>query len=255
MYLGNDNAMLPIFTAAVGVPASASPAKVYVSYHAPSTATQRRDINRFDDATNLTTNTLGGSVTTANLAVYDLCGGPSPDPQRCLGSEPDSRQPHTTPSYLASSKRGLRQLRVAWNGSGAAITNNLPVGSRDIHGFAALTMRVTLNYADSRNLLGQAGDFHLVLEDGTGTKATVSASSYATVLRYPPGNQVSGSTTPKIVLNTLRIALTAFTGVDMTDIRKVSLVFDVKLSGALLISDLTLTQPVPPVLTSSRLSG
>lgn len=238
VYVGRETAFLPILTGQAPPPASAQTTNLYVSYHAPDTASTRRDINRLLDATNLTTNTLGGASTQSGLTPQDLCGGESPQPAQCLPStQSTSRQPHTVVS-ARSSKRGLSQLRTGWGAANASYSNDLPTGSRDVSGFASLQFRVSVNFADTRNPPNVAQNFTVVLTDGTGAVSSVRVSDYSGVLFYPPG---SVGSVPKVVLNMARLPLSAFAGVNLTDIRNVQFKFDQNLQGALLITDLSFT--------------
>jgi hypothetical protein len=54
-------------------------------------------------------------------------------------------------------------------------------------------------------------------------------------LFYPPGTLIH---VPKVFLNTVRVPLSRFSGIDFTDIASVRINFDQTASGALLISDL-----------------
>ena len=185
------------------------------------------------NATNLTTNTLGGAAAQSGLTPYDLCGGEAPQPAKCLPDESNARQPHTTPS-ARSPLRGLSQLRTGWNDFSALYRNELPGGSRDVSGFQAVQFRVSVNFADARNLAGLAQDFRVVLTETSGSVSSVRVSDYSSALFFPPG---SVGPVPKIVLNTVRIPLFAFGGVNLHNIRSVQFTFDQKFQGALLITD------------------
>jgi hypothetical protein len=63
----------------------------------------------------------------------------------------------------------------------------------------------------------------------------VRVSDVSGSLFYPPGAIVH---VPKVFLNTVRIPLDVFAGVDLTDISTVRFNFDRTVSGALLVSDL-----------------
>jgi hypothetical protein len=236
VYVGGESQFLPVLTSAAPPPPSAQTTNLHVSYHAPDTAATRRDVNRLLTSTNLTTNTLGGTTTQTGLTPHDLCGGDSPQPAQCLPStQATSRQPHTVPSSLASTKRGLSQLRTGWGAMTANYVNNLPTGYNDVSSFQALQFRVSVNYNDTRNAANAAQNFSVVLTDGTGASVSVRVSDYSDALFYPPGT--TGSV-PKIFLNTVRIPLTAFAGLNLTDIRSVQFKFDQTTQGALQVSDL-----------------
>jgi hypothetical protein len=235
-YVGGETQFLPILTGEAPPPASAQTTNLHVSYHAPDAAAKRRDVNRLLTSTNLTTNTLGGATTQSGLTPHDLCGGASPQPQHCLPStQSTARQPHTTPSARATTLRGLSQLRTGWNAFGSTYTNDLPLGARDVSGFQALQFRVSVNYNDLRNPANTAQNFSVVLTDGTGATSTVSVGSVSSALFYPPGTV---GPVPKVLLNTARIPLASFTGINKADIRSVRFVFDQTGAGAVLISDL-----------------
>ncbi|MBV9924737.1 MAG: hypothetical protein JOZ96_06805 [Acidobacteria bacterium] len=235
-YVGGETQFVPYLTGELAPPPSAQTNDLHISYHAPDVATKRRDVNRLLTSTNLTTNTLGGATTQTGLTPHDLCGGNSPQPQHCLSAaQATTRQPHTVPSARATTVRGLSQLRTGWSTSAANYTNDLPTGSRDVSGFKWLTFRVSVNFEDTRNPLGIAQNFRVQLTDGTGATSVVTVSSFSDVLFYPPG---SVGPVPKVLLNTARIPLTGFSGVNLTDIRNVQFKFDQSPQGALLISDL-----------------
>lgn len=243
-YAGGETQFFPYLTGEAAPPPSALTNEIHVSYHAPDTAATRRDVNRLLTSTNLTTNTLGGASTQTGLTPHDLCGGPSPQPQHCLpATQSTARQPHTTVSARATTVRGLSQLRTGWSALTATYTNNLPAGTTNVSGFRWLTFRVSVNFADTRNPAGIPQNFRVVLTDGAGATSAITVNSYSDVLFYPPG---SVGPVPKVLLNTARIPVTAFSGVNLSDIRSVQFKFDQSPSGALLISDVSFASPPAP---------
>ena len=243
-YVGGETQFTPYLTGAAAPPPSAQTNEIHVSYHAPDTAATRRDVNRLLTSTNLTTNTLGGASAQTGLTPHDLCGGPSPQPQHCLpAGQSTARQPHTTVSARATTVRGLSQLRTGWSATTANYRNDLPTGARDVSGFTWLTFRVSVNFADTRNPSGIGQNFSVVLTDGTGATSSVTVNSYSDVLFYPPGTT---GPVPKVLLNTARIPVSAFSGVNLSDIRSVQFRFDQSPSGALLISDVAFASPPGP---------
>lgn len=232
-YVGGESQFLPVMTGDAPPPPSASTNELFVSYHAPDDPALRRDVNRLLDATNLTTDTLGGAVTQNGLSPYDLCGGPAPQPAVCLSGQPNARQPHTTPS-ARSPLRGLSQLRSGWDNPTAFYMKDLPGGTRNVSGFQAVQFRVSVNFADARNFVGADQEFSVVLTDSSGSTSSVRVSDHSKALFFPPGEAFP---VPKVVLNTVRIPLSAFTGVNLNSIRSVRFNFDQRLTGALLITD------------------
>ena len=232
-YVGGETQFLPLLTGDAPPPPSAQTNNLFVSYHAPDNPDLRLDVNRLLDSTNLTTNTLGAAATQSGLTPYDLCGGPDPQPAKCLPDEPNARQPHTTPS-ARSPLRGLSQLRTGWGDFSALYKNELPPTMRNVSGFQAIQFRVSVNFADARNLVGLAQNFSVVLTDSSGSASSVRVSDFSSALYFPPG---SVGPVPKVVLNTVRIPLSAFSGVNLNNIRSVQFQFDQKLQGALLVTD------------------
>jgi dienelactone hydrolase len=126
------------------------------------------------------------------------------------------------------------QLSLAWSGN-AQLDNELPAATGNVSGYKVLAMDAAVNYFDSRNPpsgpnnpLAETNpnaavqNFVVQLTDAAGNSAQVQANNpaYGTALEAP-----LGSTRRQEVLNEIRIPLSDFTGVDLTKIRKVSLIF------------------------------
>lgn len=230
-YVGGESQFIPILTGDAPPPASALTNNLFVSYHAP--ADRRFDINRLLNDTNLTLNTLGAAVTQTGLTPYELCGGNAPQPQRCLLDQPNARQPHTTPS-ARSPLRGLSQLKTGWNNFTGNYRNDIPAALGNVSGFQAIQFRVSVNFADVRNLADLAQDFRVLLTDASGSSASVRVSDVSSALYFPPGEV---GPVPKVVLNTVRVPLSAFGGVNLNAVRSVQLTFNERLQGGVLITD------------------
>ena len=233
-YVGGETQFIPILTGDAPPPASALTNNLFVSYHAPDNPSLRLDVNRLLNNTNLTINTSGGAVTQTGLTPYDLCGGEPPQPAVCLPGQPNARQPHTTPS-ARSSARGLSQLRTGWNNMTGNYRNDIPSMLGNVSGFQAVQFRVSVNFADPRNLEGLAQDFRVVLTDAAGASSSVRVSDVSGALYFPPG---SVGPVPKVVLNTVRVPLSAFGGVNLNSVRSVQFVFDERFQGGVLVTDL-----------------
>ena len=232
-YVGGETQFLPILTGDAPPPASAQTNDLFVSYHAPDIPDLRLDVNRLLNNNNLTVNTAGGAVTQTNLTPFELCGGEEPQPPFCQPEHVNSRQPHTTPS-ARSNARGLSQLKTGWTNFFGNFTNELPAALGNVSGFQALQFRVSVNFTDPRNLPELAQDFRVVLTDSAGATSSVRVSDVSSALYFPPG---AVGPVPKLVLNTVRIPLTAFSGVNRNNIRSVQFSFDERLAGGVLITD------------------
>jgi len=232
-YVGGETQFIPILTGDAPPPPSAQTNKLFVSYHAPDNPELRLDVNRLLNNTNLTVNTQGAAVTPTGLTPYELCGGPAPQPQKCLPDEANARQPHTTPS-ARSPLRGLSQLNTGWNSLTGNYKNELPPALGNVSTFQAIQFRVSVNFADPRNLADLAQDFRVVLTDASGSSASVRVSDVSSALFFPPGEV---GPVPKVVLNTVRVPLTAFGGVNLNNVRSVQFAFNERVQGAVLITD------------------
>ncbi len=262
------NTFFPYLTGDSASPPSAQGATVHASYHAPSAVDWRLDLNRLFTSSELTTNDVLGPVIATQLTPYTLCGGAAPEPPNCLPATYNPfREPHTsrfsegTPRPVAN----LSQLNSGWTDL-ASYENVLPPGQGNVIRFETLQFRVGVNFADARNLAGLDQDFTVMLQDG-GSRAVYLrvGTSYANrpqPMYYPPGsaNLSIPHPVPHLILNTVRIPLKSFTDaldgrLDLTDIRSVKFVFDQRLSGALLFSDIGFTNsfcptsPPPPTPT------
>jgi hypothetical protein len=230
-YVGGETQFLPILTGDAPPPASAQTSALFVSYHAP--AALRLDVNRLLNDTNLTLNTLGGAATQTALTPYELCGGAAPPANKCLPDQLNAQQPHTTPS-ARSNAPGMTQLKTGWNDLTGNYRNNVPATLGNVSGFQAVQFRVSVNFADVRNLEDLAQDFRVVLTDAGGGSASVRVSDVSSALFFPPGEVAP---VPKVVLNTVRIPLSAFSGVNLNAVRSVQFTFNERLQGAVLITD------------------
>ena len=233
-YVGGETQFVPILTGDAPPPASAQTNNIFVSYHAPDNPELRLDVNRLLNDTNLTVNTLGGASAQTALTPFELCGGDAPQPLTCLPDQSNARQPHTTPS-ARSGAPGLSQLKTGWSNMTGNYRNELPSTLSDVSRFQALQFRVSVNFADPRNLEALAQDFRVVLTDTSGATQSVRVSDVSSALFFPPGEV---GPVPKIVLNTVRVPLTAFSGVTLNNIRSVQFTFDERFQGAVLIADI-----------------
>jgi hypothetical protein len=242
---------LPMLRGDVPPPASALTSQVFIGYEGPNTPAFRRDVNTERLTTNTATNTLGGAVLTSPLAtgtgsgitVFDIRGSnPSLPP---LPGQSLARQPHQVPS-ARSSAPGLNLLRLQWtNTFDAFYENDLPAGSRDVSGYYDLTFRASTVYdtpQDNRNKPNLTLDFSVTLTDGSGNSATALADNFTRSLYYPFGPD-TGNVVPRVLLNSVRIPLGAFAGVNLTDVRSVRFNFDQKPDGYVLLADLAFEDP------------
>lgn len=246
LYVGGETEFLPLLKGDDPPPPSAMTSEILMTYQAKDAPGSRLDVNRLLSSDDLTTNTLGGAVVEVGLTEFDLCGGEAPQDRHCLPTGPglhsQNRQPHTTVSARAGLRRGLSQLRFGWDDPTAFLSNDIPAGTGDVSAYTALQFRGTVNFTDARNTPDLPQDLSITLTDGAGNSATAVASGASGALYYPPGRQTPLTwAIPKLILNAVRIPLSRFPGVDLTDVRSMQFNFDQQPQGALLISDILFT--------------
>jgi hypothetical protein len=237
-YIGGEVVFAPLWKGDDPAPPSAMTTEIHQSYLPPDSPNTRLDVNRLLSEGDLSVNFQGGAVTEDGLDPYDLCGGESPQPLHCLPVDPfagTTRQPHTTPSAL-SSRRGLSQNRFGWSDPSAFLENDLP--GVDVSSLNVLQFRAAVNYLRVERNAGEQ-DFTVTLTDGSGNSASTTVGQNSASLYFPPGG--GGGITrpiPKIFLNTVRLRLSSFPCVDLTNIQSIRFDFNLRQTGALLVSDI-----------------
>jgi hypothetical protein len=106
------------------------------------------------------------------------------------------------------------QHTLAWSAP-ATLTATIP--ARDVSGLSALTFRTGVNYNDVRNTTA-AQDLDVVIRDAAGATATVQVAPYTASLRKPPG-----AADRELMLDGVWVPLSAFAGVNLTQVTSVQL--------------------------------
>jgi len=235
-YVGGEDVFAPLWKGDDPPPPSAMTTEIYQSYLPPDSPNTRLDVNRLLSASDLSVNFQDGAVTEDGLDPYDLCGGESPQPQFCLPPPylATAREPHTAPSAF-SSRRGLSQNRFGWGDRSAFLENDLP--GVDVSGLNVLQFRAAVNFLLVDRNDGEH-DFTVTLTDGSGNSASTTVGQNSASLYFPPGAIRINYPLPKIVLNTVRLRLSSFPCVDLTNIQAIRFDFNMRPTGALLVSDI-----------------
>jgi hypothetical protein len=239
VYLKGQTQYQPIMTGDASPPASALGSDVYATYQAPDGSASRLDVNRLTSQANLSVNTLGGNVVESGLSPYVLAGGGTTTADLPLPGEAGARQPSSVSSSKATNVPGITQLMIGWNDPSAYYENDLPAGDGNVSGYADLQFRVAVNFDDYRNSFATQ-DFSVQLTDASGHSFVTQVSPWTDWLFYPPGKV---SPLPKLILQGVRIPLSAFVGVDLTNIQSVTFKFDVRPQGALAFTDIQFADP------------
>ena len=158
------------------------------------------------------------------------------------GSEPCRRNYVTIPGQPAHAV-------VSWEQPGAALRFTLPEGSSDLSDFSTLSLRAAVDPASPLNAAGSPQAFSVQLTDRAGQRAVVQTRPDEPALAFPPGEMQevtateTGFFTGRVPLTTIRLPLSAFESVDLSDIAEIALVFDQTPSGTLFLADIEWVRP------------
>ncbi|MBE2224666.1 MAG: hypothetical protein IAF02_24210 [Anaerolineae bacterium] len=192
-------------------------------------------------ADELTTNLVGGAVEADGLTTL-FCQEGYYTPSMKPGSEPCKRVNLVIPGNPA-------MMVVSWEESGAALRLTLPEGAGDLSDFTTISLRTAVDPTSSLNSPDTYQAFTVQLTDKSGTTATVQTRSDEPALLYPLGDIEEdsffegGFFTGRVPMTTVRLLVSDFAGVDLTQISEVALVFDQTPSGSLFMGDMEFVKP------------
>lgn len=192
------------------------------------------------DAGEITNNRLGGGVI-ADGILNQYCEPGYSTPATHPGSEPCLRPNVTIPGYPA-------MAAVNWEGEGGAWRFELPEGARDLSGYTTVSLRAAVDPLSPLNAAGEPQGLSIRLTDGAGNSATVTTRPDEPALAFPAGtareDEMFGSIFSSLVpLTTIRLPLDGFTGIDLSDVTEIAILFDQTASGNLFLGDLELIRP------------
>lgn len=130
---------------------------------------------------------------------------------------------------------------ASWEAPDAALRFELP-GGADLSAYSALSLRATLDPLSALNMPDAPQGFSIQLTDGAGNIAAVPTRPDEPALQFPPGEVEDGffgaMFNGRVPLTSIRLLLSDYDGIDLTDIREIALVFDRNESGTLFLADL-----------------
>lgn len=131
------------------------------------------------------------------------------------------------------------QVVISWlsQGDTPSLRIEIPSEQADLSAFASLGMRVALDPYSEWNPVGQGQSFRVVLHDTQGQSSSVTLSAREPALAYPDAR---GGEQPRpgfVELSALRVPLSAFAGVDLSQVSALELVFDQQPAGRLYMAD------------------
>ncbi|MDX1415687.1 MAG: hypothetical protein R3293_15935, partial [Candidatus Promineifilaceae bacterium] len=135
------------------------------------------------------------------------------------------------------------QLVLSWSGPGAVYEVSLPQGMGDLSAYDILHLRAAVDPMSPLNIAGEAQPFTLRLTDGSGSSASIVLDETA-ALAFPEGEvrQIGDFTgwDNLVLLSSIRLPLSDFSGIDLSDVQSISFLFDQTDSGAIFVTDLEL---------------
>ena len=236
LYLGHETIFAPMLEVNNIVPPASSlmdSLKIFVSYHPGQH--DRLDINTMDTVTNIIMNTIGGSVNDTSMVAPEICGGGLALPV-CDGGLGSAQKPHRG----NITTKGLGQMKLTWSDTTDFYENNIPAAFENFTDYQNLTFRACENFMETTSIPGL--NFTVELIDSAGSIGRQVVGNYTHALFLQPGSTVSDL--PKEVFNTIHIPILAFTGINLKKVRHIRFNFNKSDSGAILLSDLALSNPV-----------
>jgi hypothetical protein len=176
-----------------------------------------------------------GGATVAEGVDLLFCPAGFSTPFMLPGTEECRRREFTIPG-------NPQMLSVRWENSGAALALELPAAAGDLSAWETLSLRVAVDPVSPLNAAVDAQPLTLRLTDGAGAMASVAVSNEPALLR-PVGLVGESESLPDgyfaapVPLTTVRVPLSGFVGVDLSDVREVALLFDDSPSGAIFLAD------------------
>jgi hypothetical protein len=183
----------------------------------------------------LQTNLVGGRVTAEGVTTF-YCELGYYTPFVKPGSEPCKRVNLVIPGNPA-------MIVVNWNQQGGEMRFSLP-GENDLSQFTAISLRAAIDPLSTLNDTGANQAFTVKLIDQQGNIATMRTREDEPALRFPEGYEEENDTfdggmfTGRVPLTSIRLPLSGFAGVNLSEIREIVLSFDQTASGSLFMGDI-----------------
>jgi hypothetical protein len=185
----------------------------------------------------LTTNALGGATVAEGATLFFCPPGYTVEAELAACRRPNFINPANPAMAI-----------ISWPGPGEVRFEALP-GQWPVSEYTALTLRVALDPLSELNPAGEAQSFSVRLTDAGGATASVVVGPDEPALQYVSGELRPDEIFPPglldgiVHLTAVRVPVASFTGVDLSDIEEVALVFDQTPSGTLFVADVELVGP------------
>jgi heat shock protein HslJ len=142
------------------------------------------------------------------------------------------------------------ELALAWDGANGAYQVAVPQAERDLSDYAALHLRAVVDPINPLNETGQPQALSVRLTDGVGQTAAVVLKGEP-ALAFPIGKKGFNdhfkldTWDNHVVLSSIRVPLSEFSGIDLSNVQSVALVFDQTDRGAIFMTDLEFLKARP----------
>ena len=129
-------------------------------------------------------------------------------------------------------RSATQQLTLAWNRP-AKLRVDIPAAEADVSEFTTVHLRAATNFGDELNAGRAEQDFAVRLTDRTGATATALVAHRSAALEAS-----MSESSREVVLNDIRIPLSSFRGIRLTDLRSMTLEFGSKVkTGSVQLTD------------------
>lgn len=233
---GGETAFLPLFDGTGGTVPSAGRAEVYAQAQQPGSG--RLDLAPLErTAGNVSVSGFDLSAYCYSLASRVLAGDTP-----CSSTTATSKVPHWTPATFATSVPTSPVLRLHWSPSSVAPQVRVTVDprERDVRRYDALTFRL----ARDESAVGEV-DLDVTVADWRGRSSTVRVGAVSPALTPFPAstNTPNGiSRLGKTWLRTVRLPIAAMRGLDLGNVRSVT-VRPATATGGAYLSDIAFDSP------------
>ena len=230
-FVGGEADYAAYWTGRSEVPASACPdgiapceARYHLSIQSAPQDTLLLDATPATTATS--SNALDLPVILEGFSAFGTCTATGADGSGCESADP---------TFSTAD-----QLVLSWDAPARYLSE---LGRLDARDYDTLSLRIGVSHGDVDNAGGQ--DFHIALSDAAGSRAALAASDFSLALFDPPGDAYADGGAEKTTLNAVRIPLEAFSGVDLSKLTQLELIFDQTPVGTVQLTDLMFQHVLP----------
>jgi len=253
-YLLADQRWLPQLIDPASLGATLPEGELHLGYQPPRSA--RLVVNGTRELDAITSNDLAGAVSDDGAMTASTIGGGEPEPDHLINPKKQGYAHSYQEVHWDDSPPGLRQVVLTWTDVDGVWRNDVPAAYQDCSALTHLQFRLGVVFVHAGNAVDQAQDLHVVIRDGNGQEQGLRLSDWSAAGGYP--REAAGDQDwPKLMLYPVRMPLSAFDAVDLSDVQAIELHSDIIASGQIILSDLLLDRDddSAPTATGISLTG